>query len=39
MKIVRKFEEMLIHNFRETCLKKYKKTCKILIILRFHHDV
>lgn len=28
MKIIRKFEEVFIHNLRETMLKKYRKTCK-----------
>ena len=31
MKIIRKFEEVCIHSFRETLLKKYRKSCKNIV--------
>jgi hypothetical protein len=43
MKVLRKFEEVCIHNLRETMLKKYRKSCKVLLdnliflFVRFNH--
>ena len=34
MKILRKFEEVAIHKWRETMIKKYKRSCKLILIDR-----
>ncbi len=33
MRVIRKFEEVCIHNLREVMLKKYKKSCKKIIFI------
>ena len=36
MKVLRKFEEVCIHNLRENMLKKYRKSCNIFLKFRFN---